>query len=308
MNSNNSNASSTNRRVSTTKRQRTRARTQTPPRRLAPGEKRLPVARARPSSPPREQQQATPTTNTNARSPSRNTAQHTANLLIQLTNYIHNKPGTRRLAPHTHPTGCNLIFQVYKEREILLVRDRLFMNCGLSKTNGVGNRYITDWINQCNYPGSNAHVFCAEDPATRQVRAYVCLKLHDKSMTIDIVCGQEFGNPQRNCKNATVHLMHFIELYAAILGVTRLYLSSVPSAVSYYARLGYVRQLDPCTPRTTDRGVPHTNYRSRFSYHLAQLNRLNALQLRNLAMHNAVFFEGKNDGQLVFMSKCLKRV
>ena len=310
MNSNTN--SNSNRRVTLTTKRR-RKRTQKPPRRLvvplAPGEKYLPP---RPNSPPplRNTRQPRPSP---SNSPPRNiqsppqTQGPTAseNTVRQITNFIHNKAGTRRLASSTHPPACPLSYHVYKEREIILVRDRLFLNCHSSKTNGVGDRYIQDWVNQYHYPGSHALVFSAEDPTTRQVRAFVCLKLQGKSMTLDIVCGKEFGNPHRYCKNAMVNLMHFIELYALVTGVTRLYLSAIPSAVSFYARLGYVRQLDPCAPRNTMGGVPRADYLATFSHQLAHLNRMSATQLRNLAVLNQVYFQNKN-GQLIFMSKCLK--
>lgn len=159
-----------------------------------------------------------------------------------------------------------------------------------------------------NLSSSNGHIWVAIDEhGTSQglVMGKVAMINSVPAMYVETLCSTS------TCKNVGIHLMHNVEKVSRRMGLNIVALDAVPSAVRYYARLGYQRTLMPCPSQKARRDEHNKTLRARFPRSLEgrsiqrYLNGVNVYDDDDLLRWAAYKNRWANGN--VPMSKCLRK-
>lgn len=252
------------------------------------------------------------------------------NLLNNTTRRVYHtaKPITR----NTHPAAEKLEFLVFTGNDNMVeAYDHIWYDCsdkvqhhastpGKTKPprrneegkrrakfgNGVSSQYIAGWMRDALF-NPRRFVLVASVPSRTTLKdaSFVCCEWRPGRLEVAIVCGKDASKPGRASRNATTALLFHVEDIARNHNVSIVFLQAVPTAVPYYARLGYQRLANPCKPNAGfTLGI--RKYMTTYGNLLNIAYKSNS-DVKTIAKHGRMKFPfpGMNEGGLIYMSKCV---
>ena len=216
----------------------------------------------------------------------------------------------KRQVVRSKPPACSVNIEwEFDKSKFNSMEKHLFKTCIDERVmSGVGIGFISKWFFTKAPSMRKPFMVTAWDAKTLEprVRAYALGHVGTSSVSIDVLCGRDAANRSRHCKHLSAAIVRQIEQFARAHG-KNVTLQAVPTAVGFYAQLGYARHLDPCRPGPRSWAAANYVAEPGIRAKYERLHMLGNADLKKLAMYDGVYFGGndKNHNGLIFMSKCV---